>query len=985
MNEQEEKNKSDSFAKQQLDKGKDKLKDKAKKKQKKKVIIALITRHPVLAIALVVAIVTIILLCCALYIVDKWKEENVNNAKQGAIVVAYADSESTNSGNYGDVDETKLVFIGDSWIEGLGNQSCTKTSYVYGATGKNADYFNGLTMNIPSDASGIVIEFGLNNPSGYATTQKLAGDLHKSHSNLPIFILKTSHVASGFSSNGINAATMNSNLDKYNQEMQKWCEEKDYATYLDSATETINDNNGNGLLIDPYKAGNSGAGLYHLSTTGYEAWYKDIIEAIRTNGGSNNTITENSNSNSDANKIVIQPNKNKTGYKLSYNDDSDNLEKIKNKLRHETSSSPSEFSDFELAVLGALMDYGANLDYYTEEQLHCFPAFIKAEACTQYLDLRPNSEKLKNDEYVPAKIDELEENEVPGVILVQRTNTNGNSPEILEYKVEEEFNKLLEKNSTDAMSYFTVNDKGDLIIAKWEKENVTVNIKGEGLPDDIKTEVNSQATNGDKYTITTEPIAYSEYIKKYTMPFEFLNQLLVIIEKPEFCMELVNYVLDSKIVINIQEEETFTETDETRNYVIHNKDEKRVNYEVKASGLEYSIEQGNNYFLEYDKDDKNEPCTNYSSADPVVTIHTEYTSHSYVFEIIEADTWLAHYIKTYKPQEKKIEKTNNSADDPGEYKKNGDDINGQSGEGDKDAEKFIETKASDYKSKLVRPTVTVRGYTDEEENNFKEIMIGDIELGAPIPTTATGLPLQNPYQEIKNEDGDGTGRYNLPDTIIVSSNKIAATDTTKEIPSIPYKIKKDLSESYYQPQDIDIIRCNVTNLNIKNFQKIESHIKQETTVTEYPSDPNPTTKTHIYATKSGEPGQGHGDKNTVYEKFLAAYNSNVHARNQLNSIDDWLYEMMEGNENTVELVDIVKYLLYMYDGKNRGVTELKDFETIFNPDDMTKATSVNSLDQFIRFLHSWEGGGTIKKNKKGEDCYVVQSDGGGRICSRIWS
>lgn len=37
---------------------------------------------------------------------------------------------------------------------------------------------------------------------------------------------------------------------------------------------------------------------------------------------------------------------------------------------------------------------------------------------------------------------------------------------------------------------------------------------------------------------------------------------------------------------------------------------------------------------------------------------------------------------------------------------------------------------------------------------------------------------------------------------------------------------------------------------------------------------------------------------------------------------------------------------------------------------MQSATG-SSLEQFIRYLHSWEGGGTIYKNEKGEDCYKV--------------
>lgn len=425
-------------------------------------------------------------------------------------------------------------------------------------------------------------------------------------------------------------------------------------------------------------------------------------------GGNTSTTTTDDNGNT-VNKIVVQPNNKKDGYEISYNNDPENLDNIKKKLETQTSRSAAEFSDFELAVLGALMDNGASLDYYTAEQLHCFPAFIRAEAATQFLDLRKNSEKFKNGIYTPMQLSDFSgknNNQVSGVILVQRTNTNGNVPSTLEYMQEADFNKLVEANDEKARNYFTVNNKGNLVIAKWDMQEIEV--KGE-YPENLPDTEKEQST-GQVYIITTEEIAYSEYIKKYTMPFEFLVQLLVVTQETDFCTELVDYIMGSKIVINIQEEETYTHTIEERTYTVHSKDEKRIDYKI-ASVVE--IESNENYLLRDKQDDKGQPCTNYEVNDKKVTIDRKYTSHSYSFEVTEADTWLAHYTKDYAilSGEQEPEYKDTVTDIPDDYSEvPGSETITDSNETvkDKDVKKFKNDLEKYYKDFITIPEVKLK-------------------------------------------------------------------------------------------------------------------------------------------------------------------------------------------------------------------------------------------------------------------------------------
>ena len=692
---------------------------------------------------------------------------------------------------------------------------------------------------------------------------------------------------------------------------------------------------------------------------------------ITTSYTGNASTTETDEEGNTVSKVVVKPNDNETGYEIAYDDTTENIENAKEKIDNETTVSSSEFTDFEIGILDALIDNGADLQYYTEEELHCFPAFIKAESSTQNFDLRPNSEKQSGkttgdyiDNYEPAKRENLAENEVPGVILVQRTNTNG-SKVTLEYKEKEGengFDALKEANDASIINYFTINDKGNLVIAKWDRLLVTVEGEYPENLDDSEKDVPR-----DEYIITTEEIPYSQYISKYTMPFEFLVQLLIITTDSDFCMEIVDYVLDSKIIINIQEEQTITVKDETKVYSAYTKENKYINYEVTA--VQQQIEKEEDYFLNYAKDDEQNDCTSYVKNDSTVKVHTEYTSNSYSFEIIEADIWYAYYKKDYGYVQQEGPTT--TIEDPEPFRGQYQEIEHELEQPitdvntintDADVKTFVEEKETNYESKIVVPTVDLTNYTDDDGNNFKKINVtGGTKQGEVL------------YPEIIDDDGNKTGEYDLPQNITVKSNKVNKTDKTKEIPQFNYIFKLKESRNYvtgkltytYELQtDIDpLVECKVTSLNIDRFEKMDLDNYIETSVTKYKASSDSSVTNYIY-TK---------DANGNFVKFLASYDKNPTVKNQLNSIDSWLYEQMEGNEATIELVDIIKYLLYVYDGQDRGVTGIEGFEDLFAPGEFVLSTNgVNislttptlSRENFIKAMQEYNGGTDYDQNFK---------------------
>lgn len=183
------------------------------------------------------------------------------------------------------VDETKIVFIGDSWTVGLQENNIPKSSYINGKVGENADYFTSHPVTIPDDASAIVIEFGLNNTDKHIETQELAKSLKQSHPNLPIFIVAAPHVSPNYSGNNMNADTFNQKLDEYNDKIKAFCSTADGITYIDP-TPAITEN---GYL--KYPSGESDSGTYHMTPEGYKVWYDAIISEINNNSSSDNGTT----------------------------------------------------------------------------------------------------------------------------------------------------------------------------------------------------------------------------------------------------------------------------------------------------------------------------------------------------------------------------------------------------------------------------------------------------------------------------------------------------------------------------------------------------------------------------------------------------------------------------------------------------------------------------------------------------------------------
>lgn len=109
--------------------------------------------------------------------------------------------------------------------------------------------------------------------------------------------------------------------------------------------------------------------------------------------------------------------------------------------------------------------------------------------------------------------------------------------------------------------------------------------------------------------------------------------------------------------------------------------------------------------------------------------------------------------------------------------------------------------------------------------------------------------------------------------------------------------------------------------------------------------------------KSGVLGQQANKKNTESseEGFVSLFRKKKYETNKDNvmSVPEWLFEIIEENEDTADMLDLIKYLLYKATGVDFGVKSF-DF-SVFKPDELTDADSAGSMaNAGWEFTCSWE-------------------------------
>lgn len=205
-----------------------------------------------------------------------WDKQNVD---YGTLLQSHANYEALgvfDDSAMGNVDASKLYWIGDSWTVGLIDLNLVDSSKALAKIGASA-YSLPEEPNPPEGTSGIIVALGKNDigASGSNSIKTLVDNLKSKYASIPVFVLRLSYYGTADKSSGV---------DSFNETMKEYCSSKNGVTFVDP-TSGIND-----VAAKTIKSVyNEPADNLHLTSEGYKVWYDGIIAAVGGNTSGSTT------------------------------------------------------------------------------------------------------------------------------------------------------------------------------------------------------------------------------------------------------------------------------------------------------------------------------------------------------------------------------------------------------------------------------------------------------------------------------------------------------------------------------------------------------------------------------------------------------------------------------------------------------------------------------------------------------------------------
>lgn len=691
------------------------------------------------------------------------------------------------------------------------------------------------------------------------------------------------------------------------------------------------------------------------------------ISAIKYSG----TVTEEDS----PNRIMVDVNnRNSDGaYELSYSfkDEDGNeiseieaLEKIKLDLLKENGNLDlSKFSDSELNIIGALMYNGLKIEQYNEAELKALVVFLKADIAGQSFDLRP-----KDQIGQPIPLSELSDNDlVYGTLQVQRVKieeVNGvldYKEELLEYipygdeTTQDTFCYMVKNNDDRVINNFTINEKGELLYAQLSKTNITYSysLNGEQISVEQAQAIIPEENLGEPIQETniraSQPIDYKSRIKTYVASYGLLSDLLETTKNVDFCIELAGLALNSRIVININEETTIKNETEIATYDQTTLLYDYVKYEISGTKSNTSKSWTKISSADGDPSASTElaQCGWSSSFSPVR--ETGENGRTYYYEWSHGgQKYQLKYINlgTYKNWTLYVEKEKTTENSLALEKNNpadGELINNYT-------EPTLENELYTGKEEI---TYTITKNTQEVISSCK-IEVGNVDSWCMKYEKKYNTPIAEPLTIPENYET--TGEF--------SEMSEGVQVPISEIEQDPHvlKFKTDRIKAYKNRYGASDVTLNFTGLTIKQ------RIKTDVSVTFQALEPNISYKfgeeivdtteiswKNVIFINNQPQYTSYIDENeeTLEIGFLYIYNKYIIAGIDLylqNDSENKLFELLESDPQTANSANIVKYLLFVYDGIDRGVTEFD--LSIYKPSEFKSRLNGSSL--LAEVLKSYE-------------------------------
>lgn len=700
-------------------------------------------------------------------------------------------------------------------------------------------------------------------------------------------------------------------------------------------------------------------------SSSFSVYYSD--SASEEKSVANRIIVDRNNITADGAYLLKYEFKDKKGNILT---EDEALANIKKEIEKQNESLDlKKFSDSELKIIGTLMYNGLKLEKYNTEQLKAVALFVKADIAANNFDLR-SADKIGQE----VSIEEMMENDyVYGTLQMHRTNAaqGYSSEQKLEYIPYGDESTpgtfcYMDKNlDTNIVNKFSINDEGQAVFAKWSTVNTTYEYLDESgntltesqIAEKISEDNIEESTN--RTFISTTSFNYKKYIAKYVVNYGLLSDLLVATQNADFCLEIAQLSFNGKLVINIKEEYSvtdstkITECTQTRllyDFVSYNIDKNKTNTkttEEKITSGSGDPKDSQNLKVKYGWSSEYQATISNEGAYGKTYAYTwKNSDKNYKLYVTVSNSsnysWSLYEIKTdvtYEP----IDKTtiNNELISANKKVITDDYTSG-------DVYQYDESSV-DYYTKKEIYKYTLKTIVHSESNSCS-YEISEID-GWYIKYHKQ---YQSPVVETRTPSNTSSNLGEFSDEMleVVNTTDVNEINTYQEVKE--YLSNKE--KTYNNANSGVVATYEPTQLIIKERSKTDENSTYSATTTKYKfgEEIADTTEVQIKNLEyvNGNPTYNKGNGEEI--GFLYIYDKYIEDGIDLylnNDAETRLFEMLEEDSSTQQYSNVLKFLLYVYDGIDRGTTTFK--VKIIDIEAMNKAHGSSTSN----YIKAWENGG----------------------------
>lgn len=809
-----------------------------------------------------------------------------------------------------------FLFIGDSLTVGLSratlndeNKKAMEKVEYKAEIGKSANYWIEHFGELPSEdkVKGVCVMLGVNNPADINSMKTLMQKLSSKYKDVNIYIEKVLPVGIAYS----NAVAFNSSIDAYNNEIQEYCDVFDNVYFIDTSDGYVNEK---GLLHSDMAEPD---GL-HIKMNKYDKLVENILGQVVGEKTSTSSSGEKS-TEIDEETLRSEPDLNSEAY-----------------------GSLNPFARPQCTWFA----WGKFYEVYG------FDSGARGNGCT-------NAKEIV--EAHPDKFELSTEPAAGAVFSCGQGGSAGVSAGHVGFVVAYDGNNIVTQEGNIAMpqghlDWYEFNMTIDEFRARYPNglefavpigASISNGSKRGGLQYNVKIATWSQETreyvtddpndpNGKSvkettvYTIKAETINYYDMVKQYTMPFDYLWSLMVITEDRGFVFELLRTIYESDIEVLINDkligdyvttENTYTikETASASGHATISYKESTPN-EVALDGdtnTKMNTTTGNKTVRSMDtKTSTTTETANYTNRE---VFNEKYTTANYVgtvtntveVELGRANVWIVDYTKNFV------------------YKENPENEIEENPEVEEEVSTLdLKEEDIDYLGELA---------LDKVSGFDKSILNLVVDGGNRIRTKSNKTTIKN----ITTSQGYVEGEKNLREKTgkAIDPSKIKNTELKFSELEGEVDIFEDLDEDKQKQISEDEIDTSTSIIDDSEREKKQEKSEEE--------NKNETSKDEKTKDKEKDEDKGQAIENSTgtlitqfvtsdtfkyrEKNFVTLLLTYHKAKSNILNVASWLFELLEKNESTVEMLDLTKYLLYKVTGDDKwGVTEF-DF-SIFDPD-----------------------------------------------------